>query len=75
VEEEMKKVERRSNGDVIPFPDPTSRPRPRALAPDEARGTVVVFTGVRYERHPELPPGPFGPLATQGSPRRRRRRS
>lgn len=71
----MKKVETRSSGDVIPFPDPASRAPRRPLTADGARGVVVLFTGVRYDRQPELPPDPFGPLATQGSPRRRRRRS
>lgn len=71
----MKKVETRSSGDIVPFPDPASRAGRRPLAADEPRGAVVLFTGVRYERHPEMPPGPFGPLASDGSPRRRRRRS
>ena len=70
----MKKVETRSSGDVVPFPDPASRVSRRPFAAEEARGVVVLFTGVRYDRQPELP-NPFVPLATQGSPRRRRRRS
>ena len=75
VEEEMKKVELRASGDIVPFPDATSRAPRRPSGAGEARGVIVLFTGVRYDRLPEVPPGPFGPLATQGSPRRRRRRS
>jgi hypothetical protein len=75
VEEEMKKVELRASGDIVPFPDAESRATRRPFAVGEARGVVVLFTGVRYDRQPELPPDPFGPLAAQGSPRRRRRRS
>jgi hypothetical protein len=71
----MKKVESRSSGDVVAFPDAASRASRRPFAADEVRGVVVLFTGVRYDRPAELPPDPFGPLATQGSPRRRRRRS
>ena len=71
----MKKVELRASGDIVPFPDATSRVTRRPSAAGEARGVIVLFTGVRYDRLPEVPPGPFGPLATQGSPRRRRRRS
>ena len=74
VEEEMNKVERRSSGDIVPFPHAASRANRRPLGADEPRGVVVLFTGVRYDRKPELPPGPFGPLASHGSPRRRRRR-
>jgi hypothetical protein len=75
VEEGMNKVQTRSSGDIVPFPGEASRTTRRPLAADEARGVVVLFTGVRYDRQPELPPDAFGPLATQGSPRRRRRRS
>jgi hypothetical protein len=75
VEEEMKKVELRASGDIVPFPDAASRVTRRPSVEGEARGVIVLFTGVRYDRLPEVPPVPFGPLATQGSPRRRRRRS
>jgi hypothetical protein len=74
VEEEMQKVQSRSKGTVIAFPDPASRPGRPALRAEEARGLVLLFTGVRYERNAEAPPGPFRPLA-DGAPRRRRRRS
>ena len=71
----MKKVELRASGEIVPFPDAALRATRRPFAAGEPRGVVVLFTGVRYDRRPEVPPGPFGPLATQGSPRRRRRRS
>jgi hypothetical protein len=71
----MQKVQSRSTGTILAFPDPASRPGRPALRADEARGLVLVFTGVRYERTSESPPGPLRPLASDGAPRRRRRRS
>jgi hypothetical protein len=37
-------------GTLLAFPTAPRTRRP-ALSPDEARGTVLLFTGVRYERH------------------------
>jgi hypothetical protein len=66
----MGDVQMRSAGVIIIFPDPTSRPSRSVLSPDEPRGEILLFTGVRYERL-EPNPGPSRPLASNG----RRRRS
>ncbi len=60
-----------STGAVIPFPGSAGRPSRPALRADEPRGEILLFTGVRYERH-EPNPGPSRPLATDGRGRRRR---
>lgn len=67
----MHDVQARSAGVIIAFPKPATRPRRQALAPDEPRGEILLFTGVRYERF-EPKPGPSRPAASDGRPRRRR---
>jgi hypothetical protein len=67
----MGDVTARPSGVIITFPDPASRPHRSALRPDEPRGEILLFTGVRYERL-EPNPGPSRPFASDG---RRRRRS
>ncbi|HEV2605229.1 MAG TPA: hypothetical protein VGU24_16375 [Microvirga sp.] len=59
-------------GVIIAFPEPAQRPVRAALREDEPRGEILLFTGVRYER---LDTGPSRPAASDGQPRRRRRRS
>lgn len=50
-------LKRRPSADVIPFP--VARPRPLAGASTDVpsaapvRGTILLFTGVRYERLPD----------------------
>ncbi len=50
-------LKRRPSADVIPFP--VASPRPVAGSPtdspsaDPVRGTILLFTGVRYERLPD----------------------
>ena len=58
-------------GVIIAFPDPASRPHRPALRPDEPRGEILLFLGVRYERLEPSSPGPSRPFASDG----RRRRS
>jgi hypothetical protein len=60
-----------SAGLIVAFPDPASRPR-RPLAPEEPRGRILLFTGVRYERMDDSGPQP---ALSDGHSRRRRRRS
>lgn len=52
----------RSPGVVIAFPDAADRPQRPHLNAGEARGEILLFTGVRYER-PEPSPGPSRPYA------------
>ena len=59
-------------GVIIAFPDPASRPERAAMQEGEPRGRILLFTGVRYER---TEPTPSHPIASDGQPRRRRRRS
>jgi hypothetical protein len=66
----MDDVRTRFAGLIVAFPDPESRPR-RILSPDEPRGEILLFTGVRYERMDDEGPRP----ALDGHARRRRRRS
>jgi hypothetical protein len=66
----MHDVWTRSPGVVIAFPDPAERPQRPLLSPDEPRGEILLFTGVRYER-PSPSPGPSRPFASNGSGRRR----
>ena len=67
----MGEVQARPKGVIIPLPDPAFRPKLPALAADEPRGEILLFTGVRYERQPEPPPS----LSDGHGPNRRRRRS
>ena len=66
----MDDLQAASAGVVTALPDPAARPRRSAPGPDEPRGLILLFTGVRYER-PEPNPRPSSPAA---SDRRRRRR-
>ena len=55
VEEEMKKVELRASGDIVPFPDAASRVTRRPSAAGEARGVIVLFTGDPGRAAPSAP--------------------
>jgi hypothetical protein len=56
----------RPAGAVVAFPGPGPRRFRRGdVASDEARGEILLFTGVRYERMPD-------PVTVPGSLRRRR---
>jgi hypothetical protein len=68
----MVEIRTPSAGVIIAFPEPALRPVRAALREDEPRGEILLFTGVRYER---LDSGPSRPVASDGQPRRRRRRS
>ena len=58
---------------VVPFSDALRKRRRPAAAPDGARGELLLFTGVRYERYAETPPCPRLPgREAAGRPRRRR---
>jgi hypothetical protein len=69
----MDHVRTHSAGLIVAFPDPSSRPR-RVVSPDEPRGEILLFTGVRYERMEADDSGPR-PAVSDGHSRRRRRRS
>jgi len=66
----MGDIKARDAGLIIAFPDPAARPQRKALRPDEPRGQILLFMGVRYERLGPNP-SPSRPLASDG----RRRRS
>lgn len=68
----MGDVQTRNSGTIIAFPAVAHRPDRPALGPDEVRGQILFFTGVRYERQPEFSPEPY---ASKGQSRGRRRRS
>ena len=57
-------------GSLLPFPASSDRPARRALGPEEPRGEILLFTGVRYERQIEPSPEPISPR--RGSVKRRR---
>jgi hypothetical protein len=57
-------------GQVLPFPAPRERRPGVAIGPDEVRGQILFFTGVRYERQAETPPRG----AKNGAPRSKHRR-
>lgn len=40
---------------VVPFAAPSGRERRRNTEAAEARGAILLFTGVRYERMPQPP--------------------
>jgi len=64
----------RRAGVVVSFPDVSARPHRPSLGPDEPRGEILLFTGVRYERL-EPKPGPSRPFRYNGhSPAGGRRR-
>jgi hypothetical protein len=56
-------------GVVVTWPGASAGPRRRPLAADEPAGTILLFTGVRYERHaeaaPETPKGKGGRRSRQ----------
>jgi len=56
---------------IIAFPDPSSRPSRSLSRPEEPRGEILLFTGVRYERL-EPNPGPSRPIVSDGRGKRRR---
>jgi hypothetical protein len=60
---------------IVAFPGVASRPCRPSLGPDEPRGEILLFTGVRYERL-EPNPGPSRPFRSNGHfpPGGRRRR-
>jgi hypothetical protein len=71
----MRKVWHETQGDIapgtiIPFPDALARPHRPALASDERKGVILLFTGVRYERM-DVDNVPTPPVASNGSRRRR----
>ncbi|MBZ6076376.1 hypothetical protein [Microvirga puerhi] len=59
----------RSQGTLLIFPDPASRPPRPVLSANEPRGEILLFTGVRYER-PSPNPGPSRPFASDSTRRR-----
>ncbi len=67
----MQDVWTRSPGVVIAFPDVDERPQRPLLSPNEPRGEILLFTGVRYER-PSPNPGPSRPFLFNGPNGRRR---
>lgn len=66
----MGDVSTQMRGTLLPFPASSGRPARRALGPEEPRGEILLFTGVRYERQIEPSPEPISP---QRRPARRRR--
>jgi|RhiMethySRZTD1v2_1073278.scaffolds.fasta_scaffold5065078_2 hypothetical protein len=70
----MRNGRARAYGRVVVFPAPEARPFRSAPRADEPCGTILLFTGVQYER-PQPAPGPsrpFRPFATLGRKKRRR---
>jgi hypothetical protein len=64
----------RSASVIVAFPDVASRPHRPGPGPDEPRGEILLFTGVRYERL-EPKPRPTRPFRFNGpSPAGGRRR-
>ena len=57
-------------GDVVAFRPLADRQPHRRSDTDAAAGTILLFTGVRYERHDTAPTAPVA-----RSPRKRRRRA
>jgi hypothetical protein len=47
-------------GDLLAFPHGDQRPRRRALPAQNESAEILIFTGVRYERHVDIPPVPAG---------------
>ncbi|MEH3144752.1 MAG: hypothetical protein PGN34_05265 [Methylobacterium frigidaeris] len=49
----MNRPHHRSGAELVPFPGPEAR-RPRRIPGEgEPRGTILLYTGVRYERLPD----------------------
>jgi hypothetical protein len=59
---------------VLSFPVEKARRFGRELRPDEARGEIRFFTGVRIERHHDADSGET-PSASDGASRGRRRKA
>ena len=59
---------------VLSFRAPVARRPGRSLQPDEPRGEILFFTGVRIERHVETEIEDNRP-ATDGASRGRRRKA
>ena len=72
----MTEIQTRLAATIIAFPTLGLRPQRPELSPDEPRGEILLFTGVRYERL-DPTPEPSRPVASDGQPRAgsRRRRS
>lgn len=64
------RLEAEARGNIVLFPDAAARVQRAAPALDEKRGTILLFTGVRYERM-VVDEGPTPPVASNGSRRRR----
>lgn len=64
-------------GTVIAWPGPSATAAKRGLAPNEPRGQILFFTGVRYERCEEFsgPTGANPSTKTGGAQRGRRKRA
>jgi hypothetical protein len=60
----------RPTGLIVRFPTASERPHRAPPGDAESRGTLLLFTGVRYERRSE----PATPVLSGGSSRRRRSR-
>lgn len=69
----MIEVGTRAAGVVIPFTATHPRRARPAAANAQARGEILLFTGVRYERMPEPNPEPPALVGQSGAGRRRRR--
>jgi hypothetical protein len=61
----------RTTADIVPLSAAVRRPR-RDDAETEPRGTILLFTGVRYERCPDPAPAPVAPPPGRTGARRRR---
>jgi hypothetical protein len=64
-------------GQVIPWPSPEKRPARPDVALDGPKGEILLFLGVRYERHDDPAPSPARGAASAGpahSPSRTRKR-
>ena len=71
----MKHRQPARGGEILPFPPADAR-KPRRLSYEApAEGTVLLFTGVRYERLPDAAAAPLvlasGPQSASGSQRGR----
>lgn len=63
-------------GTVIAWPGPSAKAARRGLEPNEPRGQILFFTGVRYERREEAGgPGADPSTRTGGAQRGRRKRA
>ncbi|MCX7326212.1 MAG: hypothetical protein NTZ14_17715, partial [Hyphomicrobiales bacterium] len=65
-------------GQVIPWPSPENRPARPLREADGQGGQILLFLGVRYERHREDGDAPLAPsrpglARSERTPRRRKR--